>query len=340
MRKRLLFGVAVLGMLSASAQGFAQETVTLKLSANDRPDGHVFLAGKILAERVEDRTGGRLKIELFPNHTLAGGSFKTEMELLRAGIIDLSLLSTIIAGLFVDRRFDVFSLPFLIDDHEVAIKVIDGPLGDATASWYEEYGIKALGIGINGFPQLTNSKRPVATAADIKGLKLRVAGTEVFLAAFKTMEAQAVTMNMQETFQALQTRAVDGQENAFSTIMSFRLYEVQDYVTQWNYVYDPFHILMNKDKFDSLSEEFQTVLLEEGRNAVLEQRAIAIQQDIDLPAELEKLGMEVLRPTPEAIDEFRQLLQPLYSQFNDVIGADIIALAVSEAAKARAELGR
>lgn len=121
MRKRLLFGVAVLGMLSASAQGFAQETVTLKLSANDRPDGHVFLAGKILAERVEDRTGGRLKIELFPNHTLAGGSFKTEMELLRAGIIDLSLLSTIIAGLFVDRRFDVFSLPFLIDDHEVAI---------------------------------------------------------------------------------------------------------------------------------------------------------------------------------------------------------------------------
>lgn len=339
MRKALLFGVAMFGMLSVSAQTFAQE-VTLKLSANDRPDGHVFVAGKILAERVAERTGGRLKIELFPNHTLAGGSFKTEMELLRGGIIDLSLLSTIIAGLFVDRRFDVYSLPFLIDDHEVAIKVIDGPLGDATASWYEEYGIKALGVGINGFRQLTNSKRPVATADDIKGLKLRVAGTEVFLAAFKTMEAQAVTMNMQETFQALQTGAVDGQENAFSTIMSFRLYEVQDYVTQWNYVYDPFHILMNKDKFDGLSEEFQTVLLEEARNAVLEQRAIAMRQDVELPAELEKLGMKVLRPTPEAISEFRQLLQPLYSQFNGVIGADIIALAIAEADKARAALGR
>ena len=133
MRKRILFGVALLGMLSVSVQSFAQE-VTLRLSANDRPDGHVFVAGKILAERVAERTGGRLKIELFPNHTLASGSFKTEMELLRGGIIDISLLSTIIAGLFVDRRFDVYSLPFLIDDHEVAIKVIDGPLGDATVA--------------------------------------------------------------------------------------------------------------------------------------------------------------------------------------------------------------
>lgn len=340
MKRKLVCAVAALGLVAASVQATAQDTVTLKLSANDRPDGHVFYAGNILAERVAERTNGRLTIELHPNHTLAGGSFKTEMELLRGGVIDLSLLSTIIAGLFVDRRFDVYSLPFLIDDHEVALKVIDGPLGDATASWYEEYGIKALASGINGFRQLTNSKRPVATAEDVKGLKLRVAGTEVFLAAFDAMEAEAVTMNMQETFQQLQQGAVDGQENAFSTIMSFRLFEVQDYVTHWNYVYDPFHILMNKDKFDSLSEEFQTVLLEEARNAVLEQRELAMAQDVDLPAELEKLGMTIIRPTPEAIAEFRALLEPLYGQFSDVIGEDVIALAVAEAAKARQELGR
>lgn len=340
MRKIFIATAAALGLVTASAQVVAQDTVTLRLSANDRPDGHVFFAGKVLAERVAARTDGRLQIKLFPNHTLAGGSFKTEMELLRGGTIDLSLLSTIIAGLFVDRRFDVYSLPFLIDDHEVALKMIDGPLGEATASWYEDYGIKALAVGINGFRQLTNSKRPVATPEDVKGLKLRVAGTEVFLAAFKAMEAEAVTMNMQETFQQLQLGAVDGQENAYSTIMSFRLFEVQDYVTHWNYVYDPFHILMNKAKFDSLSEEFQTVLLEEAREAVLEQRELAMTQDIELPAELEKLGMTIITPTPEAVARFRELLQPLYAQFNDVIGEEVIALAVAEAQKAREELGR
>lgn len=339
--RRIFIGVAAtIGLVAASAHAVAQDAVTLRLSANDQPDGHVFFAGQRLAERVAERTDGRLTIELFPNHTLAGGSFQTEMELLRAGTIDLSLLSTIIAGLFVDRRFDVYSLPFLIDDHDVAIKVIDGPLGEATASWYEEYGIKALAVGINGFRQLTNSERPVATPADVEGLKLRVAGTEVFLAAFAAMGAEAVTMNMQETFQQLQLGAVDGQENAFSTIMSFRLFEVQDYVTQWNYVYDPFHILMNQAKFDSLSEEFQTVLLEEARAAVLEQRELAMTQDVELPAQLEELGMTITVPTPEAIAEFRALLQPLYAQFNDVIGEDVIELAVAEAAKARTELGR
>jgi len=327
-----VFGAAVVAQ--------AQEQVTLKLSANDRPDGHVFWMGKELAKAVEERTDGNLTIELYPNHTLAGGSFKTEMELNRQGVIDIVLNSTIIAGLFLDRRFDVFSLPFTVTSFDQFDKVVEGPMGDKIREWSAENGFTVLGIGINGFRQLTNSVRPVAEVGDIPGLKFRVAGTEVFLRAFELMGADAVTMNAQEMIQAMAQGVVDGQENPFVSIITFKMYEVQDYVTHWNYVVDPDFIQMNTQKFESLPEEYQLILMEEGTRVARAQRAMAKEQDQVMAEQLKELGMEIIVPTEEAMQEFRETLAPLYVEFEDELGKQNIELLFAEVEKARQELSQ
>ena len=327
-------------MLVAIASPSPAQDVSLRMSVNDRPDGHTAIMANDLAAGVARRTNGALKIEVFPNHTLAGGNFKTEIELARSGGIDMAMNSTIIFGLFIDRKFDVFSLPFMIPDHQVFGKVVEGPMGQRLNEWLAQAGLTAVGTGINGFRQLTNSKRPIHTVDDIKGLKFRVAGTEVFLAAFKRMGADAVTMNAQEMLQAMATGVVDGQENPYVSILSFRMFEVQKYVTAWNYVVDPMIMYANTRKFRTLKPEWQQIMMEEGKRAAQVERARAEKDDLDAIEELKKKGMTITVPTPEAIAKFQQTFEPLYGEFEGKIGKENIDLLRSEVAKAKKELGR
>jgi len=281
--------LAAAAIALAAGPGMAQD-VSWRMSVNDRPEGHTAIMAKDMADGVARRTNGAFKIEVFPNHTLAGGNFKTEIELARSGGIDMAMNSTIIMGLFIDRKFDVFSLPFMIADHQVFGKVVDGAMGQKLSEWMTQAGLTPVGMGINGFRQLTNSKRPIHSVDDLKGLKFRVPGTEVFLSAFKRMGADAVTMNAQEMIQAMATGVVDGQENPYVAILAFRMFEVQKYVTAWNYIVDPMIMYANTRRFRALKPEFQAILLEEGKRAALAERARAEQDDLDAIEELKKKG--------------------------------------------------
>ena len=339
MRKSILLLVSLLfALVGGPIQ--AQEQITLKLNSSDPAESHTVLLGKLLAEGVAARTNGKLKIDVYPDHTLAAGSFKTEVELTRSGVIDISNISTIISALYTDPRFDVFSLPFGVPDHDVFGKIVQGPMGDKLRAWAKEHGFTVLGIGINGFRQVTNNVRPIQTVADMKGIKFRVPGTELFLGAFKNMEANAITMDWAELYQALAQGVVDGQENPFQTIWDAKFFEVQGYVTHWNYMVDPYYMQMSTSRFESLPAEYQKILLEEGAKAANKQRAYAKDQDLKMKEMLKSKGMVVTVPTPEALAEFKSALQPLYTQFKDKIGQDNIDLLASEIKKAKKELGR
>jgi tripartite ATP-independent transporter DctP family solute receptor len=331
--------LAAAAVALAAGPGMAQD-VSWRMSVNDRPEGHTAIMAKDMADGVARRTNGAFKIEVFPNHTLAGGNFKTEIELARSGGIDMAMNSTIIMGLFIDRKFDVFSLPFMIPDHQVFGKVVDGAMGQKLSEWMTQAGLTPVGMGINGFRQLTNSKRPIQSVDDLKGLKFRVPGTEVFLSAFKRMGADAVTMNAQEMIQAMATGVVDGQENPYVAILSFRMFEVQKYVTAWNYIVDPMIMYANTRRFRALKPEFQAILLEEGKRAALAERARAEQDDLDAIEELKKKGMTIIVPTPAAIAQFQKTFEPLYTEFEGKIGKDNIALLRAEVERAKKELGR
>jgi tripartite ATP-independent transporter DctP family solute receptor len=333
MKKNFLLAASFL--LALAAAPLQAQEITLKLNSSDPAESHTVLLGKLLADGVAERTGGKLKIEVYPDHTLAGGSFKTEVELTRSGVIDISNISTIISALFTDSRFDVFSLPFGVSDHDIFGKIVEGTMGDKIREWSKENGFTVLGIGINGFRQLTNNVRPIGSVEDMKGIKFRVPGTELFLSAFKNMEADAVTMDWAELYQALAQGVVDGQENPFQTVWDAKFFEVQKYVTHWNYIVDPYYMQMSTKKFESLPEEYQEILLEEGAKAAVKQRAYSKEQDLKMKELLKTKGMVVTEPTPEAMAEFKARLLPLYEQFEEAIGKENIDLMASEIEKAK-----
>jgi tripartite ATP-independent transporter DctP family solute receptor len=343
MRRRTVLGLAAGATVAAPfvSRGQAQQRISLRLSSNDRPSGHSHMFVQWFAEGVAQRTDGAVRIQVFPNHTLANGNFRTEFELTRAGTIDIAVNSTIIFALFVDPRFDVFSLPFHVGDLDEFERMVAGPMGQKIGQWAGEHGLTALGLGINGFRQLTNSKRPVTRIDDMRGLKFRVPGSELFLSAFRTMGADAVTMNAQEMIQAMAQGVVDGQENPFISIMAFRMWEArQRYVTHWNYIVDPMAIHMSTRRFESLPQDVRAIMVEEAGRAGRRQMALAKELDENAVKELRTHGVQIVVPAAEAMAEFRARLGPLADQFADRIGRDNIELMRSEVARIRRELGR
>jgi tripartite ATP-independent transporter DctP family solute receptor len=342
MRRRTVLGLAAAAVAAPFvSRGHAQQRISLRLSSNDRPSGHSHMLVQWFAEGVAQRTNNAVQIQVFPNHTLANGNFRTEFELTRSGTIDLAVNSTIIFALFVDPRYDVFSLPFQIGEFDEFERMVAGPMGQKIGQWAGEHGLTVLGCGINGFRQLTNSRRPVAKVEDMRGLKFRVPGSELFQAAFRAMGADSVTMNAQEMIQAMAQGVVDGQENPFISIMAFRMWEAnQRFVTHWNYIVDPMAIHMSTRKFESLPQDVRAIMIDEAGKAGRRQMALAKELDETAVRDLRTHNVQIVVPTAAAMQEFRTRLAPLGEQFAQRIGADNIALMQSEATRIRRELGR
>jgi tripartite ATP-independent transporter DctP family solute receptor len=333
----------------ATDDGVEQDADDEAVSATDEDCGehsvqHSFIAAEgstwdraaeRWAERVSEGSDGRIDIQRFPGAQLAGANQQAELEQVQDGVIDSLWVSPIILALFMDRRFDIYSLPFLFPDHETANEVIDGPVGEMTEEWVREGGLEPLGWGVNGFRQLTNDERPVRAPEDMQGMQIRVAGTDLFLETFRLMGADPVTMNFGEVFTSLQQGVIDGQENPLSIIDSSSLDEVQGHLSMWNYSYDPLVLAMNADKFDEFCSSDQELLREAAREATEYFRELAIQEDEELPAELAERGMEIIPYEEVEVEEFQELVQePIYEQWRPVIGEEAVDMmldAVEEA---------
>ena len=181
-------------------------------------------------ELVEARTDSAITVRIYPRAQLASGDQRTELEMVQSGVIDASLESTILLSL-LDQRFSVFSLPWLFPNYEVAQKVCDGEAGRRMLDILPENNLIGLAYGVNGFRQLTNSKRPVRRPEDIAGLKIRVPAIKMYIAIFKMLGADPSSMNFGELFLALAQGTMDGQENPLAVIHQAKLYEVQSQVS-------------------------------------------------------------------------------------------------------------
>jgi tripartite ATP-independent transporter DctP family solute receptor len=327
------------GMLSVLFAGgaFAAEK-TLRLSHVTAQDSPWDKGAHRFAELVAKNTGGRIEVKVFPQSQLANGSQKAELEMLQSGVIDMTWDSPIILALFMDKRFDVFNLPWLYPSMEVANKVADGPMGDLAMKWLEEKGVVGLGIGVNGYRELTNSKHPVTTPDDMKGIKFRVAGSKLYLETFKLLGANAVTMSFGEVFTSLQQGVIDGQENPTAIIFSSRLYEVQKYLTMWHYSFDPLILCINKKTFEGFSPADQKAIRAAAKEAVAYERTVSAEEEIRLPEELMKKGMQVNNLTPAQIAVFKAKVQPVYAMVQETVGADNMKLMLAEVEKAEKAL--
>jgi len=315
------FSVCVFVVFSCGGSGDGSRTLKLSLILGEKSDWY---RGAIrFGELVEERTGGVCRIRIFPHAQLAGQEQRTELEMVQSGVIDMSLESTILLSL-IEKRMSVFSLPWLFDDYDEAHRILDGPLGREMLRLLPEKGIVGLAYGDNGFRQITNSKNPVRIPADIAGMKIRVPGIRMYIEIFKLLGADPSSMNFGEVFTALSQGTFDGQENPVSVIHSYRLYEVQRYLTRWNYSYDPITLCINKKLWDSLEPDLQTIIQECAKEAMEYERSLVADGESALLDSLKLKGMDVYTLDSESIEAFRNMAEPIYNRLDQELGDGLV----------------
>jgi tripartite ATP-independent transporter DctP family solute receptor len=337
MNKKLAVIIAMVLVLSLALTGCAStpapadggsaapavKKVTLKMSTTTADTSSWTLGAKKFAELVSERTNGNIEIKVFPNEQLAGGSQGKGIEMLISGAVDFTYHSNIIYSI-MDERFGVISMPWLIPDTATADEKLSGAGGEAINKLLLEKGIVGLGFGENGFRQVTNSKKAIATPEDIAGLKLRIPGIKMFISLYKALGADPITMNFGEVFTALQQKTIDGQENPTDVINSSKINEVQKYMTVWNYSYDAIILGMNKAKFDSFDKATQDILVQAAKEANEYQRNLNRELAAKQTEEFAAKGMEVTTLTPEQMLPFAEKVQSVYTEYEPIMGKDLI----------------
>ncbi|MGB3414556.1 MAG: DctP family TRAP transporter solute-binding subunit [Microbacteriaceae bacterium] len=265
-------------------------------------------------ELLDEKSGGRMKLTVFPSEQLSGGDPAAGVEALMAGTKAFSYNSPIIYS-GIDPRFGAITAPFLYENYAEADAAIAGGALDAYKALSEEQNIKLLGFGESGFRQMTNNKHEIKAPEDLKGLKFRVAGSALFLDIYKALGADPLTMNFAEVFTSLQNGTIDGQENPFDVIYSNGLMEVQKYLSIVNYVYDPLLLGMNLDIFNSLSEADQKIVQEAANEA--NDYQVKLSRDLEQTqlAEMKKV-MTVTELDSAQIQAFRDALAGLYADYS------------------------
>lgn len=320
-----LTAMLMLGACSKDDTGSASsdEKYNLKMSVTVSDSSTWYKAAEKLANDMKEETDGRINIEVYPNEQLSGGDQGKGVELLAKGQTDLSLHSTIIYSI-LDDRFGVASAPFLFSDHAGADKVFKGKGGEMIGDILNEKGVELLGFGENGFRQITNSKHEIKSPADMKGLKVRIPGINMYTDLYRALGADPTTMAFSEVFTSLQTGTIQGQENPIDVIHSSKLNEVQDYLTEWNYSYDPLVLGINKKLFDSMSKEDQELFKKLGQEAAAYQIDLAREKESQQIDELKAAGMKFYEPTAAELEEFKTAVQPLYEKYKDIWGEDLL----------------
>ncbi|HBO79317.1 MAG TPA: C4-dicarboxylate ABC transporter, partial [Cupriavidus sp.] len=207
--------------------------------------------GEIWADMVRQRTNGRINIKLYPGTSLVAGDQTREFSAIRQGVIDMAVGSTINWSPQV-KELNLFSLPFLMPDYKALDSLTQGDVGKSIFATLEKAGVVPLAWGENGFREVSNSKHEIRKPEDLKGLKLRVVGSPLYIETFNALGANPTQMSWADAQPAMASGAVDGQENPQSVFAAAKLYTVgQKFVTTWGYVADPLIFVVNKQIWES-----------------------------------------------------------------------------------------
>lgn len=275
------------------------------------------------AEILDRETDGRIKVNIFTNEQLSGGDSAAGVEQLMNGDKAFSYNSTIIYS-GIDPRFGAINAPFLYDSYETADAAIEAGALDAYKELSAEFGVQLLGFGESGFRQITNSKHEIHSPDDLEGLKFRVPGSSLFLSIFKELGADPVSMNFSEVFTSLQTGTIDGQENPYDVIYSNGLTEVQDYMSVWNYIYDPLMLGMNKDMYDALSDDDKALVEMAAAEANEVQKSENRAREAEQLAEMSEI-MTVSELSASELAAFSDAMASVYDEFTDAWTPELLA---------------
>ena len=272
--------------------------------------------GRKFGELVEKATGGKIKVNVYAADQLTNGNQSEGIQALIDGDpVQVSLHSNLIYSAF-DPRFNVVSLPYLFDSVEDADAMLDGEAGDMLKDILKEYGLHCMGIAENGFRQLTNNVHEVKSVADMKNLKIRVAGSNLLMECYKRWGADATNMNWSETYTALQQKTVEGQENPLPAIDAASVQEVQPYCSLWNANYDCLFFCINQEIYDKLTPEQQAVIDECGALATRYEREINRAGDEEIMSRWSSKNGVTITPYADLdIDSFKNAVDGIDDWF-------------------------
>lgn len=294
-----------------------------KMSVITSEDSSWAKGANLFSSLVKQRTGGKIKIDVYPNGALAGGDQVKELNMLREGSINFTYHSNLLYT-NLDPAFAIISMPWLFTGYSQIDEALGGPAGDKLLKMVENYGITGLAYGENGFRQLTNNKLAIHTPADLKGLKIRIPGVDFYTSIFKALDAEPIKMNFGQVVDAIKKGEIDGQENPIDVIISSRLYEVQSHITLWNYSYDAIILGINKKDWDSLTQSDKDVIKQAAKEASQEQIRLSRESAHQQESLLRSRGMTVTELTSQEIDAFRVKMAPVYLMWAPTVGESLM----------------
>ncbi|AKJ28163.1 TRAP transporter substrate-binding protein [Caldimonas brevitalea] len=328
-------GIALATAAAAQAQDIKPRMIRFGYGLNK--ESNQGRAVELFAREVEKASGGKMKVRAIGAAAL--GSDIQMQQALIGGAQEMMVGSTAtLVG--ITKEMAVWDTPFLFNNAREADAVLDGPVGQKVIDKLQEKGLVGLVYWENGFRNLTNNKQPVAKLEDLNGIKLRVMQNNVFLDSFKTLGANAVPLPFSELFTALETKAVDGQENPYNTILSSKFYEVQKYLTVTNHVYSPWIVLVSKKYWDGLTPAERNVLLTAARKSRDFERQDTRDEAAKALADLKAKGMQVNELSPAETARMRDRLTRVNASIASNVGMDLWNEVQAAVAKARGASGK
>jgi tripartite ATP-independent transporter DctP family solute receptor len=321
--------MAMFSLVAAGALAHGQDIQerTIRVGHLNNPDHPTSLGVKKFAELVAAKSGGKITVKEFPSSQL--GNELQQQSALQGGVQEMLVASTTsLAGIV--KEFGLFDFPFLFSNGKQADAMVDGPLGRMLAGKLADKGVVVLAFFDLGFRNVTNGKRPITRAEDLEGLKLRVIPNPVFLETFKTFKANPIPMPFAELYGALESKAVDGQENPYAVILSSKFYEVNKYVSATNHVYATNPVQISKRFWDKLSPAEQKLLQDAAIEAQNYQRVVSREVSGKAVAELKAKGMQFNEIAPAELARMRAEVKPVHEKFAASYEPAVVTLFRSE----------
>ncbi len=341
--KKLYVLLIVLGVMAfifsvplfAAAADYKAEYKLSTVVAKPMPWG---IAGERWAELAREKTGGRINIKVYPGTSLVGGDQTKEYTAIRQGAIDMAIGSTINWSPQI-KELNIFSMPFLMPDYKAIDALTRGEVGKEIWKILESKDTVPLAWGENGFRELSNSKKAIRKPDDLKGLKIRVVGSPLFLDTFSALGANPTQMSWADAVPALSSGAVDGQENPLTIFTVAKLHAAanQKNLTIWGYVADPLIFVVNKEVWKSWKPEDQKAVREAAVQAAKENIAAArkglIPPDDTMIKEVAGMGVNVVRLTDAEKAAFKKATKEVYDKWAKQIGPELVKKAEQSIAK-------
>jgi C4-dicarboxylate-binding protein DctP len=314
--------IVALGSLAMTFGAPAQQPIVIKFShvvAVDTPKGK---GAEYFKKLAEERTKGRVKVEVYPNSTLYKDG--EEVDALQLGSVQMLAPSVAKFGPLGVREFEVFDLPYLFDDVAELHKVTEGPVGKALFSKLESKGIVGLAFWDNGFKDFSANKA-LHMPADVKGLKLRIQSSKVLDAEVRALGGIPQVMAFSEVYQALQTGVVDGTENPPSNFYTQKMNEVQKHLTMTDHGVLEYAVIVNKKFWDGLPADIRATLEGAMKDATKYANDIAKDENDKALAAVKATGKtEIIILTPEQKAAWKKALITVHRDQESRIGKDLI----------------